>query len=184
MGAINAWMARRSGVELFLIYGVYFGVAFGAFTQVGGQSFNLVVIAIGGAVFGLLMAAATLWGRRKAGGQGRIVEINTAIDSGELPGVIDPSAWLGLLDLRLVNLRRTRVTTPIVFGIIVASELLVALTGTRINYSLLVLTVLVALAAVGSIVGNRRRIPKIEALEQKIRDAYNLQGAPGIPSAS
>ena len=184
MSAIRDWIARRSGVELFLVYGIYLGVAYGAIMQVEGQLFNFVAPAVGGALFGILMTVVTLAGRRKAGGQGRIVEVNTAIQSGDLPGLIDPTAWLSQLDQRLANLRRSRVSTPVIFGIVVVSELFVALIGPRINYALLALAVLVALAAGASIVGNRRSIPKIEALAEKIRETYNLQDAGGSDSAS
>ena len=184
MSSIRDWMARRSGVELFLVYGVLFGVIFGLVASVGGFPTSLIADVVGGALFGAAMSALTLRARRQSGGQGRDVQLNTAIRSGELPELIDPTTWLTDLDKRLVNLRRSQVTIPVVFSILVVSEVLIGLNGPRLNYAFLALAAAVALLAVVSIVSTRRRIPKIEALELKIREAYDLPDATQPESAS
>ena len=179
MSAINDWMARRSGIELFFIFGVFFGVIFSAIESFGGLTIGFVAAGVGGALFGGLMTAITLWGRRQSGGQRLLVQMNSAISSGELPELIDPTAWLTQLNLRLVNLHRARVSVPVVFGIIVVSELFVGLTGPRPNYAILFIAVVVAFLAVAAIVTGRRRIPKLEALAARIRETYNLQDTGG-----
>jgi hypothetical protein len=184
MSSIRDWMARRSGVELFLIYGIFFGVILGLVMSGAGNPPSLIADVIGGALFGATVSALTLRARRQSGGQGRDVQLNTAIQSGELPELIDPTTWLTDLDKRLVNLRRSRVTIPVAFGILVVSEVLIGLNGPRPNYAFLALAAAVALLAVASIVSTRRRIPKIEALELKIREAYDLPGPTSAETAS
>jgi hypothetical protein len=184
MGAISDWMARRSGVELFFIFGIFFGALLGLIMSSGGLSIDFVYVVVGSAIFGGLLTATTLWGRRESGGKALMVQINSAIKTGELPELIDPRAWLAQLDRRLVNLRRSQVSFPIIYGIIVACELFVGLTGPHPNYAIVGLAVVVALVAVAGIYSNRRRIPKIETLAQKIRGTYNLQDADGTASAS
>jgi hypothetical protein len=174
MSSIRDWMARRSGVELFFIYGIVFALVFGVVMSATGLSSGLIGALVGGALFGALMSALTLWGRRQSGGQDRDVQLNAAIRSGELPGLIDPTTWLTDLDKRLANLRRSQVTIPVVFSILVVSEVLIGLTGPRPNYAFLALAAAVAVLAVASVASSRRRIPKIKALELKIRETYNL----------
>jgi hypothetical protein len=184
MSSIRDWMARRSGVQLFFIYGVLFGVLMGLIMPSIGLQFSTVAAIIVGALFGASMSIATVRSRRRSGGQGKNIQLNAAIQSGNLPDVIDPTTWLAELDQRLVNLRRSQVSLPVIFGIVFVSELGVGLIGPQPNLVFLALAALVAVAAAALIVGIRRGIPKIEALELKIREAYNLPDSTPPESAS
>ena len=174
MTAIRDWIARRSGLELVFVFGVTFGVILGLIGPGTGLRLDIVGYLIAGVLFGVLMSAVTLWTRRRSGGRDRNVQINSAIQSGDLPVLIEPTVWLDTLTLRLVDLHRSQVTIPIVFGIIVVSELAIGFFGPRLNYAFVVIAALVALAAVASVVSNRNLIPKIEVLAQRIRETYNL----------
>ena len=45
-------MARRSGVELFFIFGIFFGALLGLIMSSGGLSIDFVYVVVGSAIFG------------------------------------------------------------------------------------------------------------------------------------
>jgi hypothetical protein len=131
MNSIRDWIARRSVIELFVIFGGFFGVWMWLAGPAIGLPIGMLGAAIAGVLFGVLVSAVTLWDRRRSGGKARNVEINSAIQSGDLPGLIDPTTWMADLDRRLVDLRTSRVITPVTFGFVVLSQQFLGLVGPR-----------------------------------------------------
>ena len=172
MTGIREWMSRRSGPELFVINGVYFGLAMWVFSLVMHTHFGLIGLVVAGLLFGALTTALTLTARRRAGGANLIVEVGSAIHSGELPAFFDRGAWLNQLEIRLRNLRSSLVWTPVTFGAIVLFTLIDSVLSKQVNFALLGIALLVAAVGVASLVNTRRRIPKIVALLKKVQDSY------------
>jgi hypothetical protein len=187
LNRFGEWVARRSRVQRFFIWffidGVLFGVGMGVLMPTVGVKFGVAAAVVAGILFGAVMSAATLRGGRRSAGQAMTIQLNAAIRSGDLPDPIEPMTWLTDLDQRLAALRRSQVSLPVLFGLVFLSQVGLSLIGHSPNFVFLVLALLLAFAGTALTVSIRRAIPKIEALEQKIRAAYNLRDADATESA-
>jgi hypothetical protein len=168
MGAIQDWMTRRSGPELFFVTALFWVVVFGLVELASGARINFIALGASGALFGLFMTALTLSARKRAGGADLMIAMNDAIRTGELPPLFNITLWIDKLESRRAALQRAVVVNPVFFGLLSLLLLAVALLSRTIDWSSLALAVLSAAVGVAWTVSARRRLPKIVELQRQI----------------
>jgi hypothetical protein len=163
--------------------GVYFAVATiiyggGQYLQAGlGDPRNfstgsLLVSLISGLVFGGLMTLVVSRIRRRNGGRDNIIAISRSLKTGEVPAGVDTAQWMSVLAYQRRQAMWTRWASPLVFGLFTLLGVYLVITDDK-PLDWIFVVVFVAIGAL-STVFTARLIPRIDALEAKLRDPHRL----------
>ncbi|CAN5330387.1 hypothetical protein BH09ACT1_BH09ACT1_20280 [soil metagenome] len=163
--------------------GVYFVVATiiyggGEYLQAGlsdSHDFStrsLLVSLISGLVFGGLMTLIVSRIRRRNGGRNNVIAINRSLKTGEVPAGVDTAQWISVLAYQRRQATWTRWASPVVFGLFTLLGVYLVVTDDK----LLDWFFVVVFVAIGvySTVFTARLIPRIDALEAKLRSPGRL----------
>jgi hypothetical protein len=101
-------------------------------------------------------------------------EMSRAIRTRELPGLIDPERWLRSLERRRSVLRQLQGVGGVVLTLCALAQLLTLVTGGGSVVLRLVLAAIFLGLAVCAAVVPVRQLPRIDALEEKIRATYGV----------
>ncbi|MGH1550417.1 hypothetical protein ACRAWB_15075 [Leifsonia poae] len=176
-------MNRQPAWVVGVLMGLFFGVGtFVVNVSIGIQRLSwasAVAAAIGGVLFGAVMALLVARQRRKSGGTSMAQSVTNAVKRGELPHGASADEWMPLLERRRRQAKLLRWLGPLEFGLFAALAVYLIVTdGSRVIFWDAALVFFLALA-VWYPINSRRQLRSIEQLERQLaEDARSAGPAP------
>jgi hypothetical protein len=155
-------------------------VVFGALTLLVAVLLNHVRVtpttvalhAVGGLVFGAVMAGVFGYQRRRSGGVPLALRVRAALKSGTVPSGEDLTGWTAAIEYQRRSALLTRWLSPLVFGMGAVGAILLVVSGESLFY--LVLATFFLIVGVASAISSQRQLRRIAALAPQLAEAPHV----------